>query len=396
MKIKVTERETEYLTQLRRTFHRIPELGFEEHLTSQKVREEMTSFGFDLRTWCGTGVTAVLDSSLPGPTVMLRADMDGLPVQEENTHGFQSRHEGIMHACGHDAHTAILLGVAKVFKERVTLPRGRVVFLFQPAEEGRHGAEKMIEAGVLETYKPDVCAGLHVWSETDAGTCHVCPGPFMAATNRFIIRLQGKGGHGALPHTSKDPIVAGSELVMALQTLVSREVSPMHSAVVTIGQFHGGDSFNVIPDTVTLEGTLRAFDKDVQQHLERRVAEVTHGIAASAGIEAEVDMIRIALPTQNAPEPTGWMQDVVLGHPTAKLAPPGFQTMAGEDMSFFLDRVPGVFFFLGARNEEIGACFPHHHPRFDIDEMVLPLGVELLGEFALHALDKDPSQTSTP
>ena len=163
----------------------------------------------------------------------------------------------------------------------------------------------------------------------------------------------------------------------------------MDSAVVTIGQFHGGDSFNVIPDTVYLEGTLRAFDKGVQQHLEQRVEEVAHGIAASAGIEASVEMIRIALPTHNAPRPTGWMQKVVEAHPVAKLAAPGFQTMAGEDMSFFLDRIPGVFFFLGARNEAIGACFPHHHPRFDIDEAVLPLGVELLGEFALSALHQE-------
>ena len=391
MRIRTTDDESRSLVDLRRAFHQMPELGFEEHLTSARVREELVALGYQPKTWCETGLTAVLDSGIPGPTVMLRADMDGLPVQEENQHGYQSRHPGVMHACGHDAHTAILLGVARVFKMRVHLPKGRIVFLFQPAEEGRHGAEKMIESGVLEAFQPDICGGLHVWSETEAGTCHVCPGPFMAATNRFIIRLQGKGGHGALPHTARDPIVAGSELVMALQTLVSREVSPMESAVVTIGQFHGGDSFNVIPDTVLLEGTLRAFQKDVQTHLEQRVAEVSHAIAKSAGMEATVDMIRIALPTVNAEEPTLLMQSVVKDHPTAVLAPPGFQTMAGEDMSFFLDKVPGVFFFLGAGNEEVGACFPHHHPRFEIDESVLPLGVELLGEFALRALEKAPN-----
>lgn len=378
--------EFRYLQNLRRTFHKCPELGFEEHDTATRVEEELHGIGQTTRRWCGTGITTVFEGTEPGPTLLLRADLDALPIQEENTHEYRSERAGVMHACGHDAHTAILIGVARKLCRETPLHRGRIVLLFQPAEEGRHGAEELIKEGILDSFSPDLCAGLHVWSEAPTGICHVTEGPFMASTNRFVIRLQGKGGHGAVPHTAKDPIVAGARLILALQTLVSREVSPAESAVITVGQIHAGNAFNIIPDTLELEGTLRTFNKDVQRTLETRIREMANGVALSAGMSAQIEMERIALPTVNAPKPTALMQSVVKETPGVSLGSPGFQTMAGEDISFFLDAVPGVFFFLGAQNDAVGASFPHHHPRFEIDEEILPLGVELLSRFAHRVL----------
>jgi len=390
MEIQFTQEEIAELVALRRDFHTYPELGFEELRTAQRVEEELTTIGCPVERWCQTGISTVFESQIPGPTVLLRGDLDALPIQEENTHAYSSKNPGVMHACGHDAHTAILLGVAKLLHRKGWPEKGKIVLLFQPAEEGRHGAEAVIDAGFLRKYQPDVCAGLHVWSEADAGVCHVNPGPFMAATNRFKVNVQGQGGHGAVPHSAKDPIVSAALMITGLQTLVSREVDPAESAVVTVGQFHGGESFNVIPDAVFFEGTLRTFSKAVQAHLEMRIADLVEGIAKATGVTATVEMERVTLPTVNAEAPTALMSQIVKRTPGVRLGSNSFRTMAGEDMSFILDQVPGVFFFLGAGNPAVGAAYPHHHPKFEIDETVLPLGVRLLTEFALESTEASP------
>ena len=235
---------------------------------------------------------------------------------------------------------------------------------------------------MLDAYSPDVCAGLHLWSEAPTGEVLATPGAFMAATDHFRMRVQGKGGHGAVPHSSRDPIVAAARMVTALQTVVSREVNPDDSAVLTIGRIQGGNAFNVIPDQVELEGTVRTWSRDVQGAIRIAVERIVHGIAESAGVTVEVEYRHVTIPTVNEAEQSERVRALAETVAGAHLGDPGFRTMAGEDMAFFLEKVPGVFFFLGAGNPAVGAEFPHHHPRFEIDEAALPIGVELL---TLHA-----------
>lgn len=369
----------------RRHLHEHPELGMQEHETAKFVVERLTALGVeDIRTGISeTGVTGVIRGTGDGPgrdkVVLVRADMDALPIQEENDVEYRSKHDGVMHACGHDAHTSILLGVARILMERRDTFAGAVKLCFQPCEEtGPGGARWMIEQRVLEDPKVDACFGLHVWQNEPVGYVLVGDGPVMAASDRFTVRIQGKGGHGAMPNHCVDPIVVGMGIVGALQTLVSREVDPTQSAVVTVGEFHAGHAPNVIPDTAEIRGTVRSFDPDVRDLLERRIIELSEGIGASMRAEVKAEYRRGVPATVNDPAMAEIARQAAIEVVGPDRVRPQVPTMGGEDFSFFLEEKPGCYFFVGTNNEERGLRWGHHHPRFDIDEEALGIGVETM------------------
>jgi amidohydrolase len=374
--------QRERLVELRRQLHRRPELGFEEHETAALVRGRLEALGLSPEVVAGTGVVAVVEGPRPGRTLLLRADLDGLPVQEENVHAYASEIPGRMHACGHDGHTAMLLFAAERLTAACARLAGRVVLCFQPAEEARGGAARVIAGGLLERFGVERCAGLHLWSELPTGAVAATPGPFMASGDIFRVTVHGRGGHAALPHAARDPLVAAAQMVVALQTVVAREVPPEEPAVLTVGTLQAGQAPNVIPDSAAFAGTTRAFSRAVQRQLEAAVRRVVAGVAAAAGVSAEVDWTEVALPVVNDAACAAAASEIVAAHPRLTAAPPGWRTMASEDMSYFLAARPGIFVFLGARNPAVGASYPHHHPRFEIDEAALPLGVELLCHLA--------------
>jgi amidohydrolase len=364
----------------RRDLHRHPELAFNEFRTAGIVTEELTRLGLEVQTGIGqTGVVGLLEGETDGPTILVRADMDALPILEENEVDYASQNPGVMHACGHDGHTTIALAVAELLSEHRAQMAGRVKFVFQPAEEIGRGAEAMIQEGVLSNPAPDVALGLHVWNERPVGTVVVMDGPMMASANDFTITIHGRGGHGALPHETRDPILAASQIVTALQSITSRSVDPTATAVVSVTEFKAGDSINVIPPHARLRGTLRAFEPAVRDLIEERLRTIVYNISEALGCTAEVEVQALTLPVVNAPEVNARLRQVF-----AQVAPDltivsHYQTMLAEDMSYFLDAVPGSFFLLSSANPDRGLDAPHHHPRFDWDdEAVIPQAVELM------------------
>ena len=321
---------------------------------------------------------AVIDSGKPGPVLGIRADMDALPVTEENEVDYRSRHQGKMHACGHDGHTAIALGTAQYLAQHRDSFRGQVKILFQPAEEGPGGAKPMIEAGVLENPRVDAMVGLHLWNDLPVGTVGIKAGPVMAAVEHFECQLLGQGGHGAMPHQTIDTLVISAQIVMALQGIVARNLNPLQSAVLTVGELKAGTTFNVIPDTAYFRGTVRYFDPNFAGYFAQRIEEIVKGICQSHGADYRFTYENIYPPVVNDRQLVDLVRsaanDVLL---TDDHLQADYQTLAGEDMSFFLQEVPGCYFFLGSANSALGLDYPHHHPRFNFDEAVLPVGVEL-------------------
>ncbi|HEX5723925.1 MAG TPA: amidohydrolase, partial [Longimicrobiaceae bacterium] len=370
--------ELDLLIRTRRDLHRHPELAWNEHRTAGIVAERLRAAGYEVRT--GVGVTGVVGElrggAGEGPTLLLRADMDALPIREENAHDFVSRHEGVMHACGHDAHVAVGLAVA----ERLARGRdgwgGTVRYVFQPAEEGEGGARRMIGEGVAEGV--DAALGLHVWMGLPSGTVGVVAGPFMASSGEFDVTIRGRGGHGAMPDQTVDAVLVASQVVVALQSIVARGVSPLDSAVVTVGSFHAGSAYNVIADTAALNGTTRAFDPAVVDALPRRIEQVVAGVCQALGAEYDFEYRPNTPPTLNdarLAEVVRRAAEEVVGAERVR-TDPGVRTMAAEDFGEFLLRVPGCYFFVGCRNEERGAVHPHHSPRFDVCEDALPRRIE--------------------
>ncbi len=376
----ITEDLKEELVRLRRDIHMHPELGFQEHRTAGLVEDYLRELG--IRTWRigATGVVGEIDNG-GERRIALRADMDALPIQEENPVPYASRNPGVMHACGHDAHTAMLLVAAKVLSGMEF--EGKLRFIFQPAEEGLNGALEMIKGGALEGV--DAIVGLHVWSQLPTGTFAIGDGPVMAAVDRFRISVRGNGGHGASPHETRDPVVCASHIVMALQTIVARNVDPLKSAVVTVGRISGGTAFNVIPDVVEMEGTVRTFEDEVHELVERRVKEIAGEVSSGLGCRAEVEYEHLNRATVNDPRLATIAREVAskIGRVTEEQ-----RNMGGEDFSEYARLVPGVFAFLGVRNEEKGIVHPHHSPRFDVDEEALPLGVQFEVSMALRLLEE--------
>lgn len=363
----------------RRDLHQHPELGFEEFRTADVIAQKLTDWGIDHQTGVAkTGIVATIEGTQPGPVLAIRADMDALPVQEANQVPYRSLHDGRMHACGHDGHVAIALGTAYYLTQHRDQLSGTVKFIFQPAEESPGGAKPMIEAGALK--KPDVDAiiGLHLWNNLPLGTVGVRSGPLMAAVELFECHIQGKGGHGAMPHQTVDSVVVSAQIVNTLQTIVSRTLNPLDSAVVTVGELHAGVANNVIADSARMTGTVRYFNPELEGIIGQRVEDIIAGICQSHGATYDLNYWHLYPAVINDAKMADLVRSVaetVIETPAGVV--PECQTMGGEDMSFFLQAVPGCYFFLGAANPELGLAYPHHHPRFDFDETALGIGVEL-------------------
>ena len=373
----------------RRDFHRHPELAFQEHRTAGIVADELNSLGLEVQTGVGkTGVIGILEGANDGPTILYRADMDALPIQEENEAEYVSRAAGKMHACGHDGHTAIALGIAKLLNKRREQMGGRVKFVFQPAEEVGSGASSMIDDGALESPAPDRTLGIHLWNDLEVGTVSVVDGPTMSGAGVFEITVTGKGGHGAMPHQTADPIVCSAQIIVALQSIVSRNIDPLDTVVLTIGELHGGSARNIIPQTVSFSGSFRLFREKTRDTIKSRIHDIATGVAKGMGCRADanfgfgigavVNDIEVAEHARSVFSNLGDAVDVVQQ-----------PWMASEDVGLFMQRNPGAYLLVGSANHERELDFPHHHPRFDIDEDVLPLGVGMMSAVIADYLGLD-------
>lgn len=376
------------LISLRRAYHAWPELAFQEQRTAGEIAGYLRGLDLEVREGVGkTGLVARLHGRGAGRVLALRADIDGLPIQEQNEVSYASQNPGVMHACGHDGHIAILLTVARVLRQLRDRFDGEVRFIFQPAEETASGAPAMLAEGAFDDPRPEACFGLHLWNNLPAGLIGIREGPLFANTDRFGILVKGAGGHGAMPHQAIDPIVVAAQLITALQTLVSRETSPLEPGVVTVGTIHGGTAWNIIPPEVELQGTVRTFTEQLQGQMRRRLEELVQGVAAAMRAECEVSYQYSCPAVVNDPARTAFARQVarrVFGESQVVL--PG-QTMGGDDMSYFLDQAPGTYFLVGSAARSGPPSAPHHHPRFDLDESALPVGARLLTETALAFLD---------
>jgi amidohydrolase len=371
------------LVATRRDIHQHPELGFEETRTGTLVAERLRALGYRVRTGVGrTGVAAAQGSG--GRCVLLRADMDALPVQEGGDTPYRSRHAGKMHACGHDGHVAIGLEVARRLAG-LQLP-GAVKFAFQPAEELSNGANAMIADGVLDNPTVHAALGLHLWNELPVGMIGIAAGPVMASVDEFEIVITGAGGHAAMPHRAIDPVVAAAHVITALQTLVSRRRDPFEEGVVSVTQVQAGHAFNVIPERATLRGTVRTFGGRFWQEAPELLERTATGVATALGATAAVTYRRFTGPLVNDPAMTALMREVAADLVGAANIKTDVRTMGGEDMSFFLAKVPGCFAFVGSAPKQ-GKASPHHSPTFDIDEESLVIGAELLTQAALRYLE---------
>lgn len=367
----------------RRYLHENPELGCEEFITSAFVIDRLQALGVeDIRTGINvTGVTGLIRGTKDGPgrVVLVRADMDALPILEENDVEYRSKVDGKMHACGHDAHTAILLGLARILMDRRDQFSGTVKVLFQPSEErGPGGAKEMIAAGVLEDPHVDAVFALHMAQDQPLGTISIRDGAALASADGFKVTIQGKGGHGAHPDRTVDPVVVGAHLITALQTIVSRNVDPIESAVVTVGALHSGLAGNVIPDTAELVGTVRTLNTEVQTMIVRRLEELVTGLCAAMGATGTLEYQYGVPPTINAVEAATLIRNVasdIVGADHVVSPPP---SMGGEDFSYFLMERPGAMFMVGSNNPDKGLIWGHHHPKFDIDEDSLAVGLEVM------------------
>lgn len=385
MDIKTMVREhRDLIISLRRDLHQIPELGFKEEKTSAYIAHFLEENGFDVKTGVAKhGVVTLLETGRPGSTLLVRADMDALPITEETGHSFASTHDGVMHACGHDGHMAMALGTAVVMRKLKDRFNGNIKFVFQPAEEGPGGAKPMIEEGVMENPHVDYALGCHMWETIPEGTIGVRSGPLLAAMFRFELTIKGKGGHGAMPDRCIDPVDIGCQVVGALQRLVSRKMDPLKPAVVTVGSFHAGTTFNVIPETATLCGTARTFDKAVWDSWPRRIEDVVKGVCQSMGADYEIRFAKGYPPTINDHSMAETIRKCaahVVGE--NKVVVPE-KTMGGEDMAYFLEKAKGCFFCIGAGNPTYAGV---HNPKFDFNEDVLLNGVETYCRAGLELL----------
>lgn len=388
MNIKeIGKKYKDYVIQMRRELHMNPESSWEEFRTSQRVKEELDKMGIPYISVAGTGVLATIEGKEKGKTVALRADMDALEVTETNDVPYKSQNPGKMHACGHDGHTAMLLGAAKIFSEIKDELKGTVKLIFQPAEEVAAGAKKMIaESDFMDTV--DSVFGIHLWSGVPVGKVSVESGPRMASADLFKIKVTGKAGHGSMPHQTVDSVVVASAIVMNLQSMVSREFSPLESVVVSVGSLHSGTRFNVIAGDAVLDGTTRCFNPEIRAELPGIIERIAKHTAAAYKAEATLEYTNGTPPTINDEDCSKTATESVekiLGKEGVQLME---KTTGGEDFAFFLEKAPGAIAFVGVRNEDIGACYAHHHDKFNIDEDGLEVGTALYVQYAVDFLNK--------
>jgi amidohydrolase len=372
----------------RRDFHRHPELGFQEKRTSAIIAQSMEDWGFDVqRGVAETGVVAYIAGKEQKPIVLLRFDMDALPIQEQNTSSYASIHPGVMHACGHDGHMAIGLAVGRLLSLHKDQLKGGVKFVFQPAEETLGGALRMVKEGVLENPKPDFCLAAHLWNEKPLGWMGVSAGPLMAGADILEISVRGKGGHGAIPDQTHDPIVASAHLITALQSVIARNIDPRKSGVISVTQVLAGDAYNVIPEEAVLRGTIRTFENEVKQLILKRIKTLAADITAAFECEAEVKIDMVAPPVVNDEEMTNIARNVIQElFPEATLAAE-VMSMVSEDMAYMMDVIPGCYLLIGSSDPEHGLNAPHHSPFFDFNEEALPLGAAILAATAWKILE---------
>jgi len=371
---QIVQEQKQRTIDMRRDLHRIPETAFCEQKTSAFVSDCLRRLGLKVQTGIAkTGVVGLLELGKEGETLMIRADMDALPVQENTGLPFASTHDGVMHACGHDAHMAIALGAASILSRFKGEWKGNIKFVFQPAEEGPGGAKPMIEAGVLENPKVDFVTGCHLHDGAE-GTIGVRPGCVLAANDRFELNIIGKGGHGAMPHLCVDPIDVGVQVINALQRMASRQINPVSPVVMTIGSFHAGTAFNIIPGEAEISGTTRTFDRTIWDSWQERMERIIKGVCEAMGAGYEFNFFRGYPPTVNHEALVDIIRrcaSQVVGEGNVFEPEP---IMAGDDMAYFLEKVPGFFFFLGVGREN---SVPLHNSRFDFNEEVLVTGVEM-------------------
>jgi amidohydrolase len=373
---------TDQVVEWRRHLHRHPELSYAERETAEFVATTLAGFGVEVTRPCENAVVGRLAGRAAGPTIALRADIDALPIAEESGVEFASERPGAMHACGHDGHTAMLLGAARELSSS-GVERGEVRFLFQPAEErAPGGARPLVEAGAMDGV--DFVYGCHLWTPLEYGRVAAVPGPFMAAADFFTLAISGQGGHGGLPHLATDTVAIAAAVVTNLQQIVARRIDPLAAAVVTIGSFHAGEAPNVIPGRAELSGTARSFDPAVRARLRELVEDVVRGVCSAHGAAYELDYVFGYDPVVNDERATELVRSVVDEAMLTPLEP----IMGGDDFSAYLAEAPGCYAFIGAGSEASGAVHPHHHPRFRIDERALAVGVRLHVDVARRALEE--------
>jgi len=369
----------------RRFLHQYPELSKQEERTAQFIQKRLNELGFVVEEKiAGTGLVGRYDTGKPGKSFLLRFDMDALPIQEENNFPYRSKNDGVMHACGHDGHMAIGLAIARIISEHADEFSGIYHLLFQPAEEIGYGAKAMVEEGVLDRIKPDAVLGAHLWNEKPFGWLAIKPGPLMAGSGRFEIIVKGKGGHGGRPQLTIDPIVASAQLISQLQTLVSRNISPLDSAVISVCSVESGSAYNVIPSQARLQGTIRYFDAKVYEQIRKRMTEICAGVGLATGCEISLSLEGLASATINDSTLAQKMQTAA-GRLEQRLeVDANYLTMVSEDVGVFFKFVPGCFVLVGAGESPDGNQYGHHHPNFDFDERAMPLAAALLLQTCLE------------
>ncbi|MCA1061415.1 amidohydrolase [Rossellomorea aquimaris] len=374
---------------MRRHLHQYPEVSGEEYETSKTIQKKLSEAGIPFKTgYAKTGVLGIIQGEKPGGTIALRADIDALPIQEENDLPYKSTIQNKMHACGHDAHTSMLIGTGKVLHQLKSEIAGTILLVFQPAEENAPvgGSQQMMDDGVFDEYTPDVIFGQHVWPDLPVGEVGVVHNEIMGASDRFKITVKGSGGHASMPHQSNDAIIIANNLITQLQTIVSRNTDPIDSAVLTIGKIEGGYRYNVIADEVNLEGTIRTFKPEVKEMVKNRFYSIVEGIGKSFDAQMTIEYLDGYPATINSPQ---WADEVrnaarkVLGEDATPTVSP---SLGGEDFSRFLQKYPGAFYWLGTSVKDSEPQYPLHDPRFKLDERALSKGVEVMSKLALDTL----------
>ena len=388
--IELAERKFSQTQSDRRHLHRFPELAFNEFKTAEFVSIRLKELGFMIKSGLGgTGLVASYDTGKPGPAFFLRFDTDALPIREENDLDYCSKEPGKMHACGHDGHVAIGLTIGWMISQIQEQLSGSFHLLFQPAEEIGEGAVKMLADGVFEEIKPDYLLGVHLWNEKPLGWLGITAGPMMAASGTFKINVVGKGGHGGQPHTSIDPIVTSAQIIDQIQTIISRNLNPLDSAVCTVCSIHGGSSFNITPSKVELTGTIRYFTEETYSILQQRLAEICENTGKAMTCQVDLELEPIISATCNDPAVASVVKEAALKLADHYKIDSTYKTMLSEDVGAFLEHVPGCFVLIGAGEQPDGNRYPHHHPRFNFNERAMSLAAALLLQSCLELAEKN-------